>query len=56
MADTTDSKSVEGNFVRVQVPPSAPNFNNANLNASFNSFNSNLKFAFLFKINLEGDK
>ena len=24
MADTTDSKSVEGNFVRVQVPPSAP--------------------------------
>ena len=44
MADATDSKSVVGNNVRVQVPPSAPNTNKTNLE-------DNLKFVlFFFKI------
>ena len=30
MADAQDSKSCEGNFMRVQVPPSAPNKTNPN--------------------------
>lgn len=30
MADATDSKSVMGDHVWVQVPPSAPNKNNPN--------------------------
>ena len=38
MADATDSKSVEGNFVRVQVPPSAPNKNKTNPEVNTSEF------------------
>ena len=31
MADATDSKSVEGNFMWVRLPPSAPYTNKTNL-------------------------
>ena len=31
MADAADSKSAEGNFMRVRLPPSAPDQNNPNL-------------------------
>ena len=34
MADAADSKSAEGNFMRVRLPPSAPDKNNPNQNGS----------------------
>ena len=48
MADATDSKSVVGNNVRVQVPPSAPNKNNTNprKNLEFVLFFTRLLFVF----------
>ena len=41
MADAADSKSADGNIVRVQVPPSAPNKNKTNLRV-------NLEFVLFF--------
>ncbi len=50
MADARDSKSREGNFMWVRLPPSAPNKNKTNL---VGEQLSTSKFVFLIKVGLE---
>ncbi len=56
MADATDSKSVEGNFMWVRLPPSAPHRTNPNHHKSKFGFFTNENFGLNFKIGDRNEK